>query len=88
MLVAIFSVNIKNGFFAMNKGIELPLLYAVAAVALAFTGAGAFSLDTLFGLNFVNEPALVDAVLVLSAAGAGMTLGVRKQDQKQTSAAA
>src|SRR5437667_11344718 len=44
MLVAIVSVHLKNGFFAMGNGFELPFLYAVAAIALAFTGGGAFSL--------------------------------------------
>jgi putative oxidoreductase len=86
MLVAIFSVHVRNGFFAMSNGIELPFLYAVAAVALAFTGAGAFSLDSLFGLNFLSGPVLVDTVLLLAALGARATLALRKQDQNQTSA--
>src|SRR5262245_52384589 len=47
MLVAIVSVHLKNGFFAMGNGFELPFLYAVAAFAIAFTGPGAFSLDVL-----------------------------------------
>jgi putative oxidoreductase len=87
MLVAIFSVHLRNGFFAMNNGIELPFLYAVAAVGLAFAGAGALSLDSLFGLSFLSEPVLVDTVLLLAALGARATLALRKQDQKQTSAA-
>jgi putative oxidoreductase len=87
MLVAIFSVHVKNGFFAMSNGIELPFLYAVAAVALGFTGAGAFSLDSLFGLSFLSNPVLVDTVLLSAALGARATLALRKQDQKQTSAA-
>src|SRR5712691_2783082 len=40
MLVAMVSVHVKNGFFAMGNGIELPFLYAVAAVGVAFSGAG------------------------------------------------
>jgi len=87
MLVAIFSVHVRNGFFAMSNGFELPFLYAVAAVALAFTGAGAFSLDSLFGLSFLTDPVLVNMVLLLAAVGAKATLALRKQDQKQTSAA-
>src|SRR6266568_879078 len=39
MLVAMVRVHLKNGFFAMGNGIELPFLYAVAALAIAFTGA-------------------------------------------------
>jgi putative oxidoreductase len=51
MLVAMFSVHVKNGFFATGNGIELPFLYAVAAVGIAVTGGGAISLDGLLGLN-------------------------------------
>jgi hypothetical protein len=36
--------------FAMNIGIELPLLYATAALALAVTGFGQYSLDALLGI--------------------------------------
>src|SRR5262245_21535625 len=53
MLGAMISVHVKNGFFAMSDGIELPFLYAVAAVAVAWTGAGAFSLDRLLGLDLL-----------------------------------
>ena len=87
MLVAIFSGHVRNGFFAMNNGFELPFLYAVAALALAFTGAGAFSLDSFFELTFLSEPLLVNTLHMLAVLGAVATLGVRKQDQKHTSAA-
>jgi putative oxidoreductase len=56
MLVAMVSVHLKNGFFAMVNGIELPFLYAVSALGVALTGAGALSLDSLFGLTFLSEP--------------------------------
>src|SRR5712671_3365436 len=49
MLVAAVTVHWGN-VFAMKNGIELPLLYAVAALVFAFGGYGAYSLDTLFGL--------------------------------------
>src|SRR5438093_12509551 len=62
MLVAIVSVHVKNGFFAMANGFELPFLYAAAALGLAFTGAGAFSLDALFGLTFLSKPSLVGGI--------------------------
>jgi putative oxidoreductase len=44
MLVAIFLVRIKGGFFAPN-GAEFEILLFVASLALVFTGAGAFSID-------------------------------------------
>src|SRR5262245_35293952 len=47
MIVAAVTVHWKNGFFAQSGGIELTVLYSVAAVALAFTGFGAFSLDAI-----------------------------------------
>src|SRR5262245_37076915 len=47
MIVAAVTVHVKNGLFAQNNGIEVPLLYATAAVALALTGPGAFSIDAL-----------------------------------------
>jgi putative oxidoreductase len=87
MIVAIFSVHVRNGFFAMGNGIELPFLYAVAALALTFTGAGAFSLDSLFGLSFLSEPVLVDTVILVALLGGRATLALRRHDQKQTSAA-
>src|SRR5215210_5865701 len=49
MLVAMITTHWKNGFFAMSNGIELTLLYAAGAAALAIMGPGAFSLDALLG---------------------------------------
>src|SRR2546425_1468184 len=53
MLVAMVSVHLKNGFFAAGNGIELPFLYAVAALGIGLMGGGAISLDRLLGLDFV-----------------------------------
>jgi len=57
------------------------------ALGLAFTGAGAFSLDALFGLTFLSKPSLVGGILVLAVVGAAATLGLRRQDRKEASAA-
>lgn len=48
------SVHWKAGLWGQNGGFELPLFYAVSAVALAFTGPGAISLDHLVGLDAFN----------------------------------
>jgi putative oxidoreductase len=67
-----------HGFFAMNNGIELPLLYAAAAVALAFTGPGAFSLDEALGLADFSDPAVESVALAVAVLGALATLAVRR----------
>jgi putative oxidoreductase len=87
MLTAIVSVHLKNGFFAMANGFELPFLYAVAAFALAFSGPGAFSLDAFLGLTALSQPYFVAAVLVLSILGSVVTLGSRRPAPVQPKAA-
>ena len=46
MIVAAVSVHKDNGLWATNGGYELPLINAVVAAGLAFTGAGKWSLDS------------------------------------------
>lgn len=69
MIVAVGSVHWKNGLFAAANGIELPLLNAIAGVALALTGPGQYSLDAVFGLGTLWTPALNAAVLSLGILG-------------------
>jgi putative oxidoreductase len=78
MLVAIFSVHVKNGFFASGNGIELPFLYAAAAVGIALRGGGAISLDGLLGFNYLAQPFVVTALLVIAAFGSAVTLSARR----------
>lgn len=47
MLVATILVHLPAGFFASEGGYELTLTLLAASVALAFTGPGAYALDTL-----------------------------------------
>ncbi|APE16428.1 DoxX family protein [Mycobacterium sp. WY10] len=47
MLVAAWTVHRHNGFFIVKEGWEYNLILATAAVAIAATGAGKFSLDYL-----------------------------------------
>ena len=50
MLVAIVTVHLGKGFFAKNGGYEYPFVLAVAALTLAYTGPGSFSIDALAGI--------------------------------------
>ncbi|HWO70877.1 MAG TPA: DoxX family protein [Actinomycetota bacterium] len=50
MTTAVLAVHLRNGVWNSNGGYELPLVYATAATALAFTGPGAYSLDRMLGL--------------------------------------
>jgi putative oxidoreductase len=51
MLVAIFAVHVANGLFMSNNGYEFGLSLLAIAVALAFNGAGAVSVDRLLTRN-------------------------------------
>jgi putative oxidoreductase len=77
MLVAAISVH-WHGVFAASNGVEVPLLYAVVAVALAFTGPGQYSLDGLLGLTGVWTPALSTVALTVGVAGGAVNLMLRR----------
>ena len=78
MIVAAVSVHWKNGLFATANGIEVPLLYAAGAVALAFTGFGPFSLDAVLGIDHAWTPALKVAALAVGAVGGVVNLLARR----------
>jgi putative oxidoreductase len=86
MIVAMVSVHLKGGFFAATNGIEMPFLYAAAALGLLLSGGAKYSLDTEFGLTFLGQPYVVVGLFVLAIVGAIVTLAVRRQPQTQTSA--
>ncbi len=78
MIVAAISVHWEHGVFAMTNGIEVPLLYAAAATALALTGPGAFSLDAALGLASVWTPALRLTTLAIAVVAAIGNLAIRR----------
>lgn len=78
MTVAAMSVHWQNGLFAMSNGIELPLLYAVGAAALALTGPGRYSLDALLGLASVWTPWLSWSAIGIAIVGAIVNLALRR----------
>jgi putative oxidoreductase len=78
MIVAAVSVHWRNGVFATANGVELPLLYAVGAVALGLTGPGLLSVDALLGLDTLWTPAIAWVALGIGAAGGVVNLAVRR----------
>jgi putative oxidoreductase len=78
MIVAAVTVHLKHGLFAASNGIEMPLLYGVGAVALALTGPGLFSLDTMLGIDSVWTPTHVLAALAIGIAGGVGNLVLRR----------
>lgn len=66
-----------KGFFAMNGGIELPLLYGSAALALSFIGPGRFSLDAALGIAPWSNLKLVVVAVGVALVGAVGSLAVR-----------
>jgi putative oxidoreductase len=79
MIVAIATVHWHNGLLALTNGVELPLLYAAAAMSLALTGPGAYSLDALLDLSSWWTPQLTVDALVAGAVGGFATLAMRRQ---------
>jgi len=78
MLVAAVSVHARNGFFAMKNGYELPWMYAASAIALAFAGPGAISLDALAPIPALSDPATAWLLIAIGALGGLLVLALRR----------
>jgi putative oxidoreductase len=78
MVVAALAVHRSGGLFAMTNGVELPLLYAAGAIALALTGPGAYSLDALLGLESLSEPTVAWTAIAAGVGGGIANLLVRR----------
>ena len=78
MVVAMATVHWQHGVFAQNGGIEVPLLYAVAAAGLALTGFGAYSVDGLLQLSWPQPVAWI--AIGLGVLGGVANLAIRKTD--------
>jgi putative oxidoreductase len=78
MIVAALSVHWPQGVFAQNNGIEVPLLYAVAAIALGLTGFGAYSLDAALGLGGLWTAPVTWTVLAVGGVAGLVNVGLRR----------
>ena len=78
MIVAAVTVHLKSGAFATNGGVELPVLYAVGALALGLTGPGRFSLDAIFGLAPLSAPSVALSALAVGLIGGVAPLVARR----------
>jgi putative oxidoreductase len=77
MIVAVVTVHWGHGLFAATSGIEIPLLYAASAAALAFTGPGPYSLDALFSVASLWTTTYAEIALALAVLGAAANLTAR-----------
>jgi putative oxidoreductase len=78
MINAVLSAKLSQGLIG---GWELDLAYATAGVALAFTGAGAYSLDAFLGWDFADAVWGIAAIAlgVATAALALVSRGLAKR---------
>ena len=88
MVVAIVAVHLRNGFFAQNNGVELPLLYLLVGVYYAFGGFGALSVDGALGLTGTWTPALDWVFVILGFIGGFANLALRRKTAPAAPAAA
>jgi putative oxidoreductase len=75
MLVAVWTVHRRNGFFITRGGWEYNLILAAVAVGVAVAGPGRWSLDNALGIHFGGGWGLLLSA-ALGAAAAGGLLAV------------
>jgi putative oxidoreductase len=78
MTVAIATVHWPNGLLALTNGIELPLLYLTAALTLALTGPGDYSLDAFLRMTSWWTPQVTAIVLATGVVAGLVSLGIRR----------
>ncbi|HYL26973.1 MAG TPA: DoxX family protein [Candidatus Nitrosotalea sp.] len=79
MLVAIGSVHYNKGYFASGGGWELPAANIALAIAVAFAGNGAYSLDTALGWSFLTDQTQIWYALGAAVIVAALNLLVRRR---------
>ena len=84
MIVAAMTVHWEHGLFAANNGIEVPLLYATAAVGFALAGFGQYSLDAWLGIGGFWTTPVTWAVLAGGVLGGILNLSIRHREVAST----
>jgi putative oxidoreductase len=84
MFSAAMSVHAHSGFFAQKGGYEYVFILAASALAVAFTGPGALSVDYLIGLSW-SGPFWGLAALLVGLAGGGVSLLSRRLEPHEAS---
>jgi len=79
MLMAIILVHWGKGLWNANGGSETPLTNLAAALALAFTGPGAYALDTVLGIKLPEPITLLVGLVVVVLAVAVALLSQARQ---------
>ncbi len=83
MAMAIVQVHWAKGFWNMKGGLEFPLVNLTAALALALTGPGNFSLDSALGFS-LPEPISLVVGLILVALAVIVTEAIRAAERART----
>jgi putative oxidoreductase len=78
VMIVATSVHWGHGVFAGSNGIELPLLYAAGAAALALTGPGRYSVDAALGFAQFWTPDLAWAALAVGIIGGVVHVAIRR----------
>ena len=81
MVVATVTVHLGKGFFATNGGYEYNLVLGLAALSLAFTGAGALSLDAALHLPLAG-PVWGVVALAIGVIGSALQLATRRRQPR------
>lgn len=84
MLVAIFTVHISKGFFISNGGWELNSAYIAGAVAIAYAGSGAYSLDDMLGFTYLSSPQWASIFMAAAVVLTVLNLLVRRPPAPQS----
>jgi putative oxidoreductase len=77
MITAMGSVHWKNGLFVTSNGIEMPTAWVTCALALAFVGFGAYSLDRALGIS-LNTPWVARGAILVAIVIALLNLMLRR----------